>query len=715
MLATAKLPERSESIPLIWNVPLPRNANFGGREADLAGLHLALSGEDPAGRVRVVYGMAGVGKTSLVAEYAHRRRGDYKIVWWVWSDSVSSISASLSALGTKLGLGHALVEEDQSDLCDDLMAALDQRDDWLLIFDNALSPEDVQRFLPSRRRGHVLITSRSPNWRSVARAAPLRAWDRYDAIAFLRVRSGRQDNLVDASRICQALGDLPLALEQAAALIERTHLSFAGYLARFEKHWAELLRLGRTAGSGGESAGVVAMAWELSIRQVADAHPAAIDLITLCGFLHPDRIERTLLRQCADNLPEPLASMVQSPARLDEAIAALLDYSLIEANDAGISLHRLVAALARKRLERSEKSRWAEIAVRATAAAFPFDKQAPDTWKPSAAALPHALAATSHAAQARCAPETTLGLMDSVGRYLICRGQYEEAKRVLLRAIDFADAEYGPAHPRASMICNTLGRAYQNLGELETARVQFQRSLMIDQSFYGDSDLRTAAVANNLGMCLLSLGDAAEARRHFEHALGVYDARYGTEHLESAPILNNLAYVLKNIGQLETSVAEFQRALEIAEAGYGKWHPTVACILANLGVAQRARGDATAALAALERAAAIDRKVYGPAHPALARDLGHLGKAFIDAGDLIAAKTSLQRAMEIDEAAFGKTHPALIDRWQDLGRWHKANNDVDAAIRCFETAADISRNRGEGGRQAPRGGDDDFRMFGVDQ
>ena len=45
--------------PAIWNLPLARNTNFAGRDADLAALHQALSSTDPAGRVRVIHGMAG--------------------------------------------------------------------------------------------------------------------------------------------------------------------------------------------------------------------------------------------------------------------------------------------------------------------------------------------------------------------------------------------------------------------------------------------------------------------------------------------------------------------------------------------------------------------------------------------------------------------------------------------------------------------------------
>jgi hypothetical protein len=105
---------------------------------------------------------------------------------------------------------------------------------------------------------------------------------RVDSVQFLMHRTGMKKPDTSVGMLAQALGDLPLAMEQAAACIERTRIDFTGYLKRFETHWAELLKSVRPGGDYPDS---VAMTWELSFRQVQEEAPAAADLDAQLGVL----------------------------------------------------------------------------------------------------------------------------------------------------------------------------------------------------------------------------------------------------------------------------------------------------------------------------------------------------------------------------------------------------------------------------------------------
>jgi hypothetical protein len=110
-----------------------------------------------------------------------------------------------------------------------LLGALGDRDRWLLIYDNAETPDALVPFLPGGA-GHVVITSRYPDWQELAVSLAVDVFDRSESIALLRQWV---PNLVEdeAGQIAEAMDDLPLALTQAGAYLHDTGLASEAYLA----------------------------------------------------------------------------------------------------------------------------------------------------------------------------------------------------------------------------------------------------------------------------------------------------------------------------------------------------------------------------------------------------------------------------------------------------------------------------------------------------
>jgi hypothetical protein len=200
--------------PLVSNLPA-RNPNFTGRVDLLDQLHQRLHPGQPAAVVQAqaqtLHGLGGIGKTELALEYAHRHAGDYDLVWWRAAQPPAAIPGQLAALARRLGLPE---QAEQAETVHALWDVLRQRDRWLLIFDNAEHPNDLRPWWPPGS-GRVLVTSRNPTWAGLATAVPLDVLPRAEAVTFLQHRLGHDDPAFD--RLAAALGDLPLALEQAAA------------------------------------------------------------------------------------------------------------------------------------------------------------------------------------------------------------------------------------------------------------------------------------------------------------------------------------------------------------------------------------------------------------------------------------------------------------------------------------------------------------------
>ncbi len=596
--------------------------------------------------IQALFGLGGVGKTQSAIEYAYRYRESYRIVYWLRAEETAGVWIDYAQLARSLGLAlprDATLEA----IRNHLRRHLEGRDDFLLIFDNASGPAGIRDFIPTPCRGHVLITSRNANWSGLARSVAVHGLARQDSVHFLRKRTGRMDSEASARQLAQTLGDLPLALEQAAALIQQSRISFSDYLRKFENQWAQMLAQQRPGGDYPDS---VAMSWELSFRQVEDENPAAIAMLNLLAFMSPDGISWELIEGQLTTLPEPLASIASDPMGIDRPLNQLAQYSLVEFTKVAgswplITLHRLVAALARDRLTEDQRRMWSTTAARMIGGVFAFDSANPETWGAAGAVLPHALAAATHAQTSGAPVELTCSLLDQAGRFLNRFAQYDQAKPLLDRALAISRQAYGDESPKVSQAANNLGRVLARLGQRELAQQHFEWALAIDRNTYGDADPHVATVMNNYAMVLHATGQLDAARGQFEQALGIFEMNYGDQHPKVATLLNNIGYIHLSGGDAASAQDLFIRALGIAEATLGAGHPTVGLICHNLGDALLKLGQPEGALAYYERALAVDQAALGENHPDVARDLTALAALLRGMGE-IAAATEYERRLE---------------------------------------------------------------------
>lgn len=623
----------------IFEVPYPRNKYFSGRGPVLEEMRGCFTSNRPGAKRLVLCGMGGVGKSQLALEYAHAHREDYRVVWWLSAEDPTSLGLGFAQLGARLGLRIA-ADASMDEIRHRVRRALDEIDNWLLVFDNVQSPQDVSNHLPLRGAGHVLITSQVSEWNELAaRTIRVRELSRPESVQFLVARTGKPDLNGHASKLAQTLGDLPLAMEQAAAVIVQTDSTYEAYLRRFETHWGELLQRGPLSADHPDS---LAMTLELSFRQIESESQQAAHLLCLLAFFGAEHIDKTMLLQAPQGLPPSVVGIVGY--RLEELLGALERYSLVEVTARSVSLHRLVGALARQRLTADEKAMWASSAAQLLSAQLQFDGMNPSTWARCAQVLPHALASAQHADKLGVAPQAVEWILSNAGRYLLKQMRLHEAQLLLERAVFLAQGLYGARHPRVSDAANNLGRVLQKLGDLASAAGHYELALSIDRDAYGQADPRVAAVSNNYGLCLLSTGQHEEARYHLEWALAVYREHYGPEHPKVASVLNNLGCALRDSLDIDGAKQAFEEALRAAEASTSAEHPTIANILYNLAVLHRNSSAYADAEDSIRRALAIDETCFGPGHPNVARDLAELASVLGASGNSAAAEQYSSRA-----------------------------------------------------------------------
>jgi tetratricopeptide (TPR) repeat protein len=718
--------ERAGPSTGIFNLPR-QTRRLMGRETLLQQIEGALG--DPEENVQAVAltGLGGVGTTSLAIEYAHRHRNDYTMVWWIRADDEATLHGDFAGLAAALRLPEASSPDPRASSLA-VHAWLKRHSNWLLVFDNASDPGEVATVLPPIGGGHALITSRNPGWQAMATVLAVDVLPRGDSVDFLLERTGDADT--EAARaLAEVLGDLPLALEQAAAYVEQSGLSLARYLALFRERSTDLLR----RGSAGSNPDTVATVWQLSFERLRDESPAGAAVLRLCAFMAPDDIPLEIFQAPADSWPDELRPVVTDPLALSDAVVALRRYSLIRVSEDDLSVHRLVQAVVRQRLSEESQRDWAGLAVLILAEIFPAHSDDVVTWPTCSRLLPHVLAVTEHAERIGVYSEQTSWLLDRAAAYLTAHAEFSVAKRCLERAVSLVIASRGPADPALCGYLTGLGDLLRELGDLKAAEERYraalavaesshgpdspemaaiflgmghllrilgrfdeateslQRALAISQTVNGPDHPATAAALSQLGRVFAAQGKLSEAENHFARALAITDATYGPGRPEVAVSLSDLGRVVTLLGRPEEAMSSFERALAIAEATYGPDHPRVSPILDDLGKVLCELGRPSEARARHERALSIDEKAYGPDHLNVAADHRNLGTTLCELGDLDGARYHVERALVITESALGKWHPGVADIRNELGRVFREYGDLNGAREQFEQVLSILR------------------------
>ena len=162
-------------------------------------------------------------------------------------------------------------------------------------------------------------------------------------------------------------------------------------------------------------------------------------------------------------------------------------------------MHRLVQIALQTDLSADEAGETAARAVRLVRAAFPDQPWRPATWPRCGTVLPHALAATRHAAGHQVALDAAAELLRHVGIYLWYRAELHAARQHLDQAVAIATRAHGPDHPDVGHALMDLGIVLADLGDLTTAREASERTVAIYEAAFGPDHPEVGIALLNLG------------------------------------------------------------------------------------------------------------------------------------------------------------------------------------------------------------------------
>lgn len=735
------------SLPAFWYLPFKRNPYFTGREDILSTLHARLLAKrsNPLPQTLAISGLGGVGKTQVAIEYAYRYGQEYRAVFWLAAETRESLIKSFQQIADLLQLPERQAAE-QSQVVAAVQRWFSTHPGWLLIGDNVEDLELLQRNLPSGDLGVILLTTRAQALATLARKIELTSLEQEEGVQFVLRRAKvlepeatyeqmeqfalRVPNEYRAaSELVEAMGGLPLALDQAGAYIEETGCSVFDYLQRYQQVRAQMLD--RRGILGGEHPHSVTATILLASEQVEEKQKAAADLLRVCTFLHAEAIPEELFSVGVVHLGLELQALAANPSQLDLTLAALRSLSLVQRypETHTLSIHRLVQTVLYENMSEKERMVWLRRVIAALNETFP--EVTHEVWRQCERLLPHVLVcetalpdqATEQVAQAE--------VLRKAGDYLRGRAQYEQAERLYQRALGIFEQVWGPEHPETATSLNSLailsytqgkyGQAealyqqalhireqvfgsehpevatslnglavlYRDQGKYEQAEPLYQRALHIREQSLGLEHPKVFRPLTNLGVLYMTQGKYGQAETYFKRALHIGEKAFGPEHPDTASLRNNLATLYAEQGKYEQAEPLFQQTLHIGEQTLGLEHPNVAYMLANLAELYTSQEKYEQAEPLYQQALCIQEKVLGPAHPQVAVSLNGLADLYTQQGKNDQAGPLYERTLRIREQHLGPDHPDTAQTLHDLASFQQKQGNLREAISLAERALKI--------------------------
>jgi tetratricopeptide (TPR) repeat protein len=634
--------------------------------------------------------MGGVGKTQLVIEYVYRHLDEYDLVWWIPAEQTASVLTSLTQLAERLGLPTTEDRQQTARTVLDALAGANLA--WLLVYDNADAPGTLDQFVPSTG-GHVILTTRNHEWARIGRAIEVDVFDRPESIELLQRRSlddrsGLRISTAEADELADKLGDLPLALEQAAAWYLATAMPVSEYLELLDSHIRDLLSEGKPANYPLTVAALVTVA----LQQLREAAPATAQLFELFAYLGGEPVAISLLRSGKDaDISEPLRGTLAASIPLSRIVRDLSRYGLAKVDAAQrVQVHRLVQRVLRDSLTQEQARLTLRNARNLLAAANPGDPDEQGELDRQREMGPHLDTADMIHAEDANGRQTIL----DHARYLYVVGDYENSRQLAQRAAvewakDTTQTDLGPDGEKTLLAQAQIANATRVLGDsaLAAQLVRDAYDRMRRSPAIGPRHEFTLITGTQIGADLRIAGRYREALEFDRESVARHREIFGPGDTYTLRAQANLAVDLRMIGNFTEA---FRLDQEIAEhwEDVGGTDPRALSAYINMARSYYGMGAYAAGLEVVERwlPELQDRLIPGHSrvllggrtHAILLRKAGRLGEA---------AEVMRENHERVDKR-FGSPHEFAVAATVSYANVLRELGELDEADRFLADALD---------------------------
>ncbi|MGH3874654.1 MAG: FxSxx-COOH system tetratricopeptide repeat protein, partial [Pseudonocardiaceae bacterium] len=565
---------------------------------------------------------------------------------------------------------------------------------WLVVLDNAESPRELRAWLPAGP-GHTLITSRNPGWGELAARVQVDVLSRPESVELIHAARPGTGN-AEADRLAEALGDLPLALAQAAGFLAETGMPVERYLDLLATQAAELLDQ-----SPPESHPYsLAAAIRLATGRLAEVDPVALALVRVGAFLAPEPIPADILTRPIATAGQPpelavLAAAVANPVVAHRSLGRIGSYGLARI-ERGLQLHRLTQAVLRDQLTGDHATAYRRYAQELLVAADPGNERDPVCWPGWALILPHLLATDPATSPS---PEM---------RDLACRALWHQYFRGDLHpARDLAEhlhrqwsVRLGADDRHTLRAAYILVRLLIDIGPYSHVRRLSEDTVARCRRVLGDDDPDTLFAMHHLASCLHRLGAFEQARQVNEDTLARRRGVLGENHIEVQRTIFSLGRDLRELGEVEAARRIHEDTVAYGRRVLGDDRPDTIFATNDLALDLHALGEIHAARQLNEQTLARARRILGADHRWTLDSANGLASDLLALGAAEAARQLSEDTLARARRILGNESYFTMDAANNLAAALCAVGEAEAARQLSEDT--LTRARRVFGNDHPR-------------
>jgi MinD-like ATPase involved in chromosome partitioning or flagellar assembly/tetratricopeptide (TPR) repeat protein len=661
-----------------------RNTDFTGRAEELGLLRRRLLERDGRGSnsgAQALHGLGGVGKSQLAREYAYRYLADYDVVWWVPAEHPSSITGELAELAKRLDLRGHLSDTDAAQAARAALTAGQPYNRWLLIFDNAEDPESIREFLPGGE-GHVIITSRQRVWQREATELEVNVFSPEESVAHLCRRVVGMEP-AQAGELARVLGDLPLAVEHAAAYLAQTGMSVPIYLERLDSYPEDMFGEAPPA----DYPLPIKTTFAASLDQLEQEWPAAKRLLQLSVFLGPEPFSQTLVFKSPEMvriLSAHDARVRSSPGQLGGAINAVRKLSLakVDSSKSTVQVHRVLQALLRMQMSEQEQREIRDDVRRVLMGQRPLGGEVENPENRPAFELirPHLAACSAETSEE---PRVRQLMIDLV-RLQWRSGDFELARKESARIDVLWRAMLGENHPQTLELRCLRANILRDVGEYQQSLDLSRKTWVAQCTLLGEDDYSTLMTARGMAAGMRAVGLYQEA---LERDLLTYNSLRGQFVEEDGDVLStahNLAIDYRLIGDAKSAQRFDEQTLRTRRNVLGPDHDRTLNSQLYLARDKRDSGELRDAANDLERLFERYRDTKGEDHPDTLRAAKSLAVSLRVLGQYQQAAKLTKDAYGRYLSRYGEDHPDTWTCGLNLAADEWCTGDVASAVRRAE-------------------------------